>query len=336
GGEWGGAVLIASENAPKHRSILYAAFAQQGSPTGNLLATAAFFALSALPTPSFLMWGWRIPFLLSAVLVVIGMVIRLRLEESIDMQRVLARKRTVKLPLRDVVRDHWVVVLLAAGTLPVINVTYFRSTFALSWATKELGYAQGTFLGILSISLVVQFLMQPVGAWFVSKVDMRRAMGWILIPEIVLMPVMFHALATRSYWVAVAGMCISTIPSAMFYGAVGGVLARVFPANIRYTGLSLAYQLSALVVGGGTPVLAQAILNATGSIVGVAIASGLYALVSLACMLALLNRTGYRADELSSAERSDAAEWGTEGAGADCPAGAPAQPDDRGTLKPAG
>jgi len=132
------------------------------------------------------------------------------------------------------------------------------------------------------------------------------------------------------------GMCISTIPSAMFYGAVGGVLARVFPANIRYTGLSLAYQLSALVVGGGTPVLAQAILNATGSIVGVAIASGLYALVSLACMLALLNRTGYRADELSSAERSDAAEWGTASASADGVAGDSAQPDERGTLKPAG
>jgi hypothetical protein len=83
-------------------------------------------------------------------------------------------------------------------------------------------------------------------------------------------------------------------------------------------------------------VLAQAILNATGSIVGVAIASGLYALVSLACMLALLNRTGYRADELSSAERSDAAEWGAEGVNADSRAGEAAQPDDRGTLKPAG
>ncbi|OJA91948.1 MFS transporter [Burkholderia ubonensis] len=330
GGEWGGAVLIASENAPKHRSILYAAFAQQGSPTGNLLATGAFFALSALPTPAFLMWGWRIPFLLSAVLVVVGMVIRLKLEESADMRRVLQRKRTVKLPLRDVVHDHWPVVLLAAGTLPVINVTYFRSTFALSWATRELGYAQGTFLGILSMSLVVQFLMQPVGAWLVSKIDMRRAMCWILIPEIVLMPVMFHALATRSYWIAVAGMCVSTIPSAMFYGAVGGVLARVFPANVRYTGLSLAYQLSALVVGGGTPVLAQAILNATGSIVGVAIASGLYACVSLVCMLALLNRTGHRADELSSAERSDAAEWGAENT-----ASGPEQASEGGALKPA-
>lgn len=126
-------------------------------------------------------------------------------------------------------------------------------------------------------------------------------------------------------------MCISTIPSAMFYGAVGGVLARVFPANVRYTGLSLAYQLSALVVGGGTPVLAQAILNSTGSIVGVAIASGIYALVSLVCMIALLNRTGHRADALSSAERSDAAEW------AAAPAGDAAAPrDDERRLKPAG
>jgi MFS family permease len=317
GGEWGGAVLIASESAPKHKSILYAAFAQQGSPAGNLLATGAFFALSALPTPDFLMWGWRIPFLLSAALVIVGMVIRLRLEESTDMRRVLQRNRTVKLPLREVVRDHWPIVLLAAGTLPVINVTYFRSTFALSWATKELGYAQGTFLGIVAISLIVQFFTQPIGAWLGSKIDMRRAMCAILIPEFVLMPAMFHAIETRSYWLAVAGMCLSTIPSAMFYGAVGGVLARVFPANVRYTGLSLAYQLSALVVGGGTPVLAQAILNATGSIVGVAIASGLYALVSLVCMLILLQRTGYRANELSTAERRDAAEWAAEGASAE-------------------
>ncbi|WP_162858831.1 MFS transporter, partial [Klebsiella pneumoniae] len=82
GGEWGGAILIASESAPKGKGILYAAFAQQGSPTGNLLATLAFFALSALPASDFILWGWRAPFLLSAVLVIVGMVIRLKLEES--------------------------------------------------------------------------------------------------------------------------------------------------------------------------------------------------------------------------------------------------------------
>ena len=111
GGEWGGAVLIASENAPKGKSILYSAFAQQGSPAGNLLATIAFFLLSSMPTPSFLLYGWRIPFLVSAGLVILGMIIRLKLEESDEMKAVLARKKVVKLPLAEVLRKHWVLVL---------------------------------------------------------------------------------------------------------------------------------------------------------------------------------------------------------------------------------
>ncbi|KAF1029285.1 MAG: Inner membrane metabolite transport protein YhjE [Burkholderia plantarii] len=306
GGEWGGAVLIATESAPRHRRILYAACAQQGAPAGNLLATGAFFALGALPLPGFLSWGWRIPFLLSAVLVVVGMLVRLKLEESADMRRVLASRNTAKLPIADVLRDYRALVLLAAGALPLIHVTYFRSTFALSWATSSLGYAQSTFLAMLALSLVVQFVMQPVGAWVVSRFDMRHAMAAILLPELVLMPAMFFALETRVIWLATLAMCLSTIPSAMFYGAVGGVLARAFPARVRYTGLSLAYQLCSLVVGGGTPVLAQAILGATGGITGVAVASGLYAVVSLACMLALLARTGHRGSEPSTAERADA------------------------------
>ncbi len=306
GGEWGGAVLIATESAPRHRRILYAACAQQGAPAGNLLATGAFFALSAVPVPAFLGWGWRIPFVLSAVLVAVGMLVRLKLEESADMRRVLASRRTVKLPIAEVLREHRTMVLLAAGALPLIHVTYLRSTFALSWATRSLGYAQSTFLAMLALSLVVQFAMQPVGAWIVSRFDMRRAMCAILLPEFVLMPAMFFALETRSVPLATLAMCLSTIPSAMFYGAVGGVLARAFPAQVRYTGLSLAYQLCSLVVGGGTPVFAQAILNATGGITGVAIASAAYAAVSLVCMLALLARTGHRASEMSTAERADA------------------------------
>ena len=159
GGEWGGAVLIASENAPKGKSILYSAFAQQGSPAGNLLATIAFFLLSSMPTPSFLLYGWRIPFIISAVLVILGMIIRLKLEESDEMKAVLARKKVVKLPLAEVLRKHWVLVLLGAGALPLAQVTYFKNTFALSWATKELGYDRGTFLAAIAIALVVQFIV---------------------------------------------------------------------------------------------------------------------------------------------------------------------------------
>lgn len=305
GGEWGGAILIASESAPKGKGILYAAFAQQGSPTGNLLATLAFFALSSLPMPDFLQWGWRIPFLLSAALVIVGMVIRLTLEESADMQRLMREKKTAKLPILEVLRKHWLVVLLGAGTLPVIHVTYFKSTFALSWATKTLGYSQSTFLSIIVIALVVQFISQPLGALLTTRIDMRKAVAIMVLPEFILMPAMFFAVETNVYWIAAVGMCLATIPHAMFYGAIGGILARAFPTRVRYSGLSLAYQLCSLLVGGGTPLLAQWILNSTGSIVGVAIASALYAVVSLVCTLALLRITGHRASELSTAERDD-------------------------------
>ncbi|MGX7724766.1 MFS transporter [Rhodococcus sp. 5G237] len=312
GGEWGGAVLIASENAPKGKGILYSAFAQQGSPAGNLLSTMAFFFLAALPTPQFMMWGWRIPFLLSGVLVVIGMVIRLKLEESDAMKAVLARKKTVKLPIKEVLRKHWVLVLLGAGALPLAQVTYFKNTFALSWATSELGYERGTFLAIIAIALVVQFIVQPFGAVLVSKIDMRKAMLLMIVPELFLMPAMFFAIRTETFAIAVIGMCLATIPHSMFYGAIAGILARAFPANIRYSGLSLAYQLCSLIVGGGTPVLAQYLLNTSGDVTGVAIAAACYAAVSLVCTLALLKRTGYDPKAPSVAEKSDADELALE------------------------
>jgi MFS family permease len=312
GGEWGDSVLIASENAPKGKSILYSAFAQQGSPSGNLLATIAFFLLSSMPTPDFILYGWRIPFLVSAVLVIVGMFIRLKLEESDEMKMVLARKKTVKLPLGEVLRKHWVLVLLGAGALPLVQVTYLKNTFALSWATKELGYDEGTFLAVIGIALVVQFCVQPFGAVLVSRMDMRKAMLLMVLPEFILMPAMFFAIQAQSFWLAAVAMSLATIPHSMFYGAIGGLLARAFPANIRYTGLSLSYQLCSLVVGGGTPVLAQWMLNTSDSIVPVAITSGCYALVSLACTLLLLKRTGFDAKVLSTAEQSDADELGLE------------------------
>ena len=308
GGEWGGAVLIASENAPKGKGILYSAFAQQGSPAGNLLATMAFFLLSAMPTPAFVLYGWRIPFLISAALVIVGMIIRLKLEESDAMKTVLKRKKTVALPIGEVLRKHWVLVLLGAGALPLAQVTYFKNTFALSWATSELGYDRGTFLGAIAIALVVQFIVQPFGAVLVSRIDMRKAMCIMVIPEFVLMPAMFFAIRTEDFAIAVVAMCLATIPHSMFYGAIAGVLARAFPANIRYTGLSAAYQLCSLIVGGGTPVLAQWMLNTSGNIVGVAFVSAGYAAVSLVCTLLLLNRTGFDARRLSTAEQSDADE----------------------------
>ncbi|MFX8102575.1 hypothetical protein ABTK91_19645, partial [Acinetobacter baumannii] len=90
-------------------------------------------------------------------------------------------------------------------------------------------YAQDTFLGIIAIALVVQFITQPLGAWLVSRMDMRRAICLMVLPEFLLMPVMFFAIETKVYSIALLGMCLATIPHSMFYGAIGGILARVFP-----------------------------------------------------------------------------------------------------------
>ena len=147
GGEWGGAVLIATEYAPPGRKILYGAFAQQGSPVGNLLATLAFLAIARLSEPAFTEWGWRVPFLLSVVLVLVGLFIRLRLDETPEMAELLRQRRTDRIPLLEVLREHRGIVALGVGAGAAgVAITYVKTTFALSWATAELGFDRNAFL----------------------------------------------------------------------------------------------------------------------------------------------------------------------------------------------
>lgn len=171
GGEWGGAVLIATEYAPPKRKLLYGAFAQQGSPVGNLLATLAFLGIARLPDAAFESWGWRVPFLASAVLVAIGLVIRLRLAETPEMLAVLERKQTAKLPIKVVLTRYPLLVALGvlAGTAGVA-ITYIKTTFALSWATSDIGFDRTTFLTAISLTLVVQVVVQPFGAVLMRQV----------------------------------------------------------------------------------------------------------------------------------------------------------------------
>ena len=316
GGEWGGSVLIASENAPKGKGVLYSAFAQQGSPAGNLLSSGAFFALALLPTPQFILFGWRIAFLASILLIIVGLVIRLKLEEPENMKLAKQQDTVVKVPALEAIKKHWALILIGAGALPLVQVTYLKTTFATAWATDtdhDWAYSSSTFLGIVSIALIVQFIVQPFGAVILNKVgDMRKAIFWIVVPEFVLMPLMFFAIETGNPWLAVLSMSAATVPHSMFYAGIGGILARAFPTKVRYTGISLAYQLCSMTVAGGTPAIAQWMYTSSASIVPVAILSGCYALVSLICTLILLQKTGWNANEDSNAERAEAAELAGE------------------------
>ncbi|MFW0793323.1 MFS transporter [Gordonia sp. CPCC 205515] len=289
GGEWGGAVLIATEFAPENKKVLYGAFAQQGSPVGNLLATLAFLGLSVLSDSVFDTWGWRIPFLGSALLIIVALYIRITISETPEMREAVAKQEKNRIPLVEVLREHWVKVLLGIGAVVAgVAITYIKTTFALSWATTDLGFGRSEFLMVVTIALVVQVLVQPFGAVLASRMDQRRAVLIMLLPELVLLPLMFLLIKTGSLTLAIIGMALATAPHAMYYSALAGILAQRFPTHIRYTGISISYQVSTALFAGTAPMVSQFLLNRTGAIWPV-IGLGLgYVILSLVCMRALL------------------------------------------------
>ncbi|MDM7487802.1 MFS transporter [Rhodococcus sp. GXMU-t2271] len=291
GGEWGGAVLIATEFAPPRRKVLYGAFAQQGSPVGNLLATVAFLGLTAMSDAAFEGWGWRIPFLASAGLVIVALYIRLRIQETPEMQAAASRQHT-RLPLVEVLRSHPVPLFLGIGAVVAgVAITYVKTTFALSWATTDLGFERSDFLLVITVALVAQVIVQPFGAVLATRMDVRRAVWWMLAPELLVLPLMFVLIRTGSLGWAIVGMVVATAPHAMYYSALAGILAQVFPTHVRYTGISLSYQMSTAIFAGTAPMVSQFLLNRSGSIWPV-VGLGLgYVLLSLVCMTALLRRS---------------------------------------------
>ncbi|WP_129976931.1 MFS transporter [Rhodococcus sp. Q1] len=292
GGEWGGAVLIATEFAPPGKKVLYGAFAQQGSPVGNLLATLSFLGLTAMSDATFEDWGWRIPFLASAALVIVALYIRVRIQETPEMRVAAAAQESTKLPLVEVLRSHPAALLLGVGAVVAgVAITYVKTTFALAWATTDLGFTRSDFLLVITLALVAQVLVQPFGAVLATRIDARRAVLWMLGPELIVLPLMFVLIRTGSLTWAIIGMVLATAPHAMYYSALAGILAQVFPTHVRYTGISLSYQISTAIFAGTAPMASQFLLNRAGSIwpvVGLGIG---YVLISLICMTALLKRS---------------------------------------------
>ncbi|MGY4914803.1 MFS transporter [Streptomyces sp. 900116325] len=295
GGEWGGSVLIASEHAPKGKSLLYGAFAQQGSPVGNTLSTLSFLAISQLPDEAFVSWGWRLPFLFSAVLVIVGLFVRLKVAESPAMANLIQKKEVVKVPLTEVLRTQPMLIVLGIGACTIgLSATYFKSTFALSWATSSLDFDRSSFLTIILVANITQILVQPFGALIATRMkSWSRAVTVMLLPELVLMPLMFVLIGTENYGLAMVGVAVATIPHCLYYAALAGMLASRFPAHLRYTGISLCYQLCGTLLGGTTPIIGQFLLNRTGSITAVIAYAVLQVVLTLGCMLLLLKRPNH-------------------------------------------
>src|SRR5215469_17181506 len=254
GGEWGGAVLLAIENAPANKRAWYGMFPQLGAPIGFLLATGLFLWLSQrMGDTAFLAWGWRVPFLASSVLVVVGLWMRLRLTETPAFARAMAMQERVKVPMLSVFAHH--TRMLIAGTfaaLATFVIFYLMTVFALSWATSKLGYPRNAFLLVQMVGVLFFALFIPFSAWLADFRSARFVMFLATVLIFVFGIAYAPLLSQHGLMFMVLGMCIVGIT----YGPLGTILAQMFPTAVRYTGASLAFNLAGILGASLAPYLA--------------------------------------------------------------------------------
>jgi metabolite-proton symporter len=246
GGEWGGAVLLAIENAPPGKRAWYGMFPQLGAPVGFFFSGGVFLALSRwLTDEQFFAFGWRIPFLTSAALVLIGLYVRLTITETPVFREALNRRERVKVPMLVVFRDHPRALLVGTlVSLATFVLFYLMTVFALSWGTTALGYSREKFLVMQSFGIVFFALTIPVGAVLAER-GRRRTLLWVTFAIGVfglIMAPMFLAGTTG----AVMTMAVGLSLMGLTYGPLGTVLSELFPTSVRYTGSSLTFNFAGI------------------------------------------------------------------------------------------
>jgi MFS family permease len=285
GGEWGGAALLAVENAPPAFRARFGMFPQLGAPVGFIAANGAFLLLGLVLTQEqFQAWGWRLPFLASAFLVGVGLWVRLRLTETPAFAAAVSHAAPPKVPIAEVVREHGKA--LVAGTFAVVAcfaIFYLSTAFALGYGTTTLGHPRETFLGVQLGAILFMALGIVVSGYTSDRFDPRRVLmtGCALtIPAgFLLAPMLSGSLLS-----VFAFLSLALVLMGLVYGPLGAWLPGLFPARVRYTGASVAFNVGGILGGALAPIIAQALADAGGLwFVGLYLAGA--ALVSLLALL---------------------------------------------------
>jgi len=267
GGEWGGAVLLAVEHSGGERRGFHGSWPQMGVPGGLLLSTGVFAALSSwLPEPAFLAWGWRVPFLLSVVLVAVGLFIRLRVLESPSFEKLKDARRESRTPLLDVFREHPREVAIGMGMRFAQNVIFYIYTvFVLSYGEKTLGYPRGVMLRGVMIASFIGLFATPFWSHLSDRIGRRPIyLAGCLFSLAFAFP-FFWLVERGPAFVPVAMILAMNIGHDMMYGPMAATLSELFGTRVRYSGASLTYQLTSVVSGGVAPFIATVLLATYGS-----------------------------------------------------------------------
>jgi len=246
GGEWGGAMLLATENAPPGKRAWYGMFPQLGAPVGYFCSGAIFLLLShTLDDGQFLAWGWRVPFLSSAALVVLGLYVRLSVTETPVFQRVVERHERARVPILEVATAHPRALLIGTLiSLSVFVIFYLTTVFTLSWGTTALGFTRERFLLIQLFGVIFFGLTVP---WSARLADTGRRRMLIGVNVAMLaFGLLFAPLFEAGTIGATVAMAIGMSLMGLAYGPLGTVLAELFPTRVRYTGSSLTYNLAGI------------------------------------------------------------------------------------------
>jgi MFS transporter, MHS family, shikimate and dehydroshikimate transport protein len=267
GGEWGGAVLLVSESAPAALRGLFGSLVQVGNPIGRLAATGVFALATRLPESDFLSWGWRIPFLASALLIVVGLVIRFQVDETPVFQQLRRSKKTVKLPVLEALTKYRRETVIAVG-LKITEVAWvgILTVFAVTYLTQQLRMPRSVVLAAITLAGLIEVFAMPLAGWLSDVIGRRTiylagtAFGILLAFPI------FWLFETRDAtvvtWAIVVGICLC---QGIVFALHASFMPELFGTDARYSGVSLGFQLGAAIGGGLTPVIAASIVARTGA-----------------------------------------------------------------------
>ena len=299
GGEWSGAALVATENAPEDKRALYGSFPELGAPIGFVLSNGTYFLLETFnDNDAMLAWGWRVPFLLSSILVIVGLVVRVQMEETPIFRMAQEQKKVVKSPLTEVFKKSWKEVIQATFLVAVTYTLFYTlATWSLAWGTKtveqgggNLGFSNQEYLLMLMIAVCVFAAFIVISCVNADKFGRKRVIiisSCCLIAFALLFPFLLDpaVVGQRNFATNLLFLCIGFALMGTAFGPIGAFLPELFDANVRYSGSGIGYNLAAIVGAAFVPTIATWLSHHWG-----VHSVGLYlGVMALCCLIAVLS-----------------------------------------------